>query len=299
MLGKLLLIIALLVCVMFTLQPANAGTPRYGVLLGTFSGKLRGVEAWRKGQADKDLTGVSLVLAKEKNVYEQRPGYVLMAGPFAFASKAQQLARRLERSGRLVRTAKWPEPAAMVVVSGSKPAARKTCRLPVAPPDPEKDQDRMRRSLAAMETEGGSKFNSDLYYDDDTSQVGNATSMESPNGKVANKLYTEVASGGDLNLSVRGKALAETPVGRSKIRGVVDYSVNQIGSERLAVSHVWQPDDALETEVGLASEVGGNPERNVFGSVSKKIADGVRLTQRMDVYERGEIKTFSGIGITF
>ncbi len=293
--GKLLLISGLLCCSVLCWLPANAGTPRYGVLLGTFSGKIRGVEAWKELQADKDLTGVSLVLAKKKNVYDHRPGYVLMAGPFAFASKAQQLAKRLERSGRLVRSAEWPHPGAMVAVSDDKAK----CRLPVAPPDPEKDEEKMSRTLAAMEMDGGSKFNSDLYYDDNSNEVGNATSMELHDGKFSNKLYTDFGSGDDLDLSVRGKALAETPVGDSKIRGVVDYSVNHVGSERIALSHVWQPDDVLETEVGLASEVGGNPERNVFGSVSREIADGVRLTQRMDVYERGEIKTFSGIGIKF
>ncbi len=273
---------------------------RYGVLLGTFSGKIRGIEALRELRTDDNLTGVTLLLARQKGVYDHHPGYILVAGPFDFASKAQQLGVRLERAGRLVRTVKWPAPRTVVAALDNDDALKKTCRLPVAPPDPyEKNSDKMRRSLAAMDMGEESKFNSDLYYDDDRSEVGNATSMEVSNGKVSNKLYTKFTPGDDLDIAVRGKALAEAPVGASKIRGVVDYSTEQIGSERLALSHVWQPDDGLETELGVSSEVGGNPERNVFGSVSREVANGVRLTQRMDVYEQGEIKAFSGIGITF
>lgn len=299
--GIKILVLVVLLCSVAAVNTAYGAKSEYGVLLGTFSGKIRGIEAMRTLRADKNLTSVTLLLAKQKNVYGQHPGYILVAGPFAFASKAQKLAKRMEQTDKLVRTAKWPAPGEVVAVLDKQSAGQESFRLPTAPPDPAKEQseDGMRRTVAAMELDGGSKFNSNVYYDDDTNELGSATSMEIRDGKVANNVYTEFSPGEGLDVSVRGKALAEAPVGSSKIRGVVDYSMNQIGSERIALSHVWQPGDTLETEVGVASEVGGNPARNVFGSVSKEVVQGVRLTQRMDVYEQGEIKTFSGIGLTF
>lgn len=300
--GNVWLLLVLLLCVLVLGSiPAQAGEPRYGVLLGTFSGKNRGIDAWRKLRDDKNLTGASLVLARQKGAYGNRPGYILVAGPFSFASKAQRLGKRLERSGRLVRTVAWPEPGAVVAARVPEAARQKACRLPAAPPDPKRSskEDAMRRSLTSLETEGGSKFSSDLYYDDGKNEVGNSTSMEGEQGRVANKLYTEFKPEENMDLAVRGEILAEAPVGTSKIKGVVDYGLSRMGQERVALSHVWQPDKAVETEVGVASEIGANPERNAFGSVSRKLANGLRLTQRMDVYEGGEIKTFSGIGIAF
>lgn len=293
-----------LVCLVSCLAPgygAQASDLRYGLLLGTFSGKIRGKEALRALRSDKKLTDFTLLLARQKGVYNKSPAYVLVAGPFSFMAQAQRLGKKLERSNRLARTIEWPDDGAVVAVLGKEDAANQFFRLPVAPPEPGRDKstDTTRKSLAAVEMNGGSTFNSDMYYDGDLKELGNASSVEGKSGKISNALYSEFNTDETLNVAVKGKALAETPVGRSKIRGVVDYNVGEEGPEKVAFSHVWQPSKAIETEVGVASELGGNPERNVFGSVSRKVAEGLRLTQRMDVYEQGEIKTYSGIGITF